>query len=69
MKPIGVMPIPKDAQKRRSIAPVICYPTETLLKHDAAFYELAQKGMTLINSVIVLPRDGKTVEVAAGHIF
>ena len=69
MKPVGVMPIPKDAQERRSIAPVICYPTETLPKHDAAFYKLAQKGMTLINSVIVLPRDGNTVEVTAGHIF
>ena len=25
--------------------------------------------MALINSVIVLPRDGNTVEVTAGHIF
>ena len=37
MKPVGVMPIPKDAQERRSIAPVICYSTETLPKHDSAF--------------------------------
>ena len=69
MKPKGKMPIPIDAEERKSIQPVICYPTDNLPKHDYAFYEKARKNMELVEYVIVNPRCGNTIEVPAGYIF
>jgi uncharacterized protein YcgI (DUF1989 family) len=69
MKPKGVMPVPNDAHARRSVAPVVCYPIDTLPTYDAEFYARAQKGMELVDQVVVAPREGNTIEVPAGHIF
>ena len=69
MKPKGKMPIPIDAEERKSIQPVICYPTDNLPKHDYAFYEKARKNIELVEYVIVNPRCGNTIEVPAGYIF
>jgi len=69
MKPKGTMPVPTDADQRRSIAPVICYPTDTLPPFDAVFYNRVRADKTLVDGVIVEPRQGNTIEVPAGHIF
>lgn len=69
MKPKGKMPIPIDAEDRKSIHPVICYPTDNLPKHDYALYEKARKNMEFDKCVIVDPRCGNTIEIPAGYIF
>lgn len=60
---------PDDADARRAIAPVICYPVETLPQPDMAFYSAARTGMTKVDEVTVPPRDAATFSVPAGHIF
>lgn len=60
---------PSDAATRRAIKPVICYPTDTLPQPDMAMYARARAGMTLVDSIIVPPRDAAAVKVPAGHIL
>jgi uncharacterized protein YcgI (DUF1989 family) len=60
---------PDDADARRAIAPVICYPVETLPQPDMALYASARAGMTKVDEVTVPPRDAATFAVPAGHIF
>lgn len=60
---------PDDADARRAIAPVICYPVETLPQPDMALYASARAGMTKVDEVTVPPRDAATFTVPAGHIF
>ncbi|MCR8827419.1 urea carboxylase-associated family protein [Pseudosulfitobacter koreensis] len=60
---------PKDADARRAIAPVICYPVETLPQPDMARYAAAREGMVKMDEVTVPPRDAATFSVPAGHIF
>ncbi len=60
---------PDDADARRAIAPVICYPVETLPQPDMALYANARAGMTKVDEVTVPPRDAATFTVPAGHIF
>ncbi|MFT6559679.1 urea carboxylase-associated family protein [Sneathiella sp.] len=61
--------IPADATERRAIKPVICYPVQSLPAYDAAFYENARTGMSLIDTVIVPPRDARCFTIPAGHFF
>ncbi len=60
---------PDDADARRAIAPVICYPVETLPQPDMALYASARASMTKVDEVTVPPRDAATFTVPAGHIF
>ncbi|WP_028954843.1 DUF1989 domain-containing protein [Sulfitobacter sp. 20_GPM-1509m] len=60
---------PDDADARRAIAPVICYPVETLPQPDMALYASARAGMTKVDEVTVPPRDAASFSVPAGHIF
>ncbi|WP_406720273.1 DUF1989 domain-containing protein [Thioclava litoralis] len=60
---------PQDAAARKSIAPVICYPVETLPKPDLAAYRAARAGATKSDEVIVPPRDGRCFHVKAGQFF
>ncbi|KEJ96083.1 hypothetical protein SAMN05444149_102444 [Pseudosulfitobacter pseudonitzschiae] len=60
---------PDDADARRAIAPVICYPVETLPQPDMALYSSARASMTKVDAVTVPPRDAATFTVPAGHIF
>ncbi|PWE29269.1 hypothetical protein DDZ14_18030 [Maritimibacter sp. 55A14] len=60
---------PPDAETRRAVAPVICYPTETLPVPDMALYHAARAGMTRIAEVTVPPREAATFRVPAGHFF
>ncbi|OJY31962.1 MAG: hypothetical protein BGP11_10410 [Rhodobacterales bacterium 65-51] len=60
---------PADADTRRAIAPVICYPTETLPIPDLAACRDARDGWTRVAEVLVPARDARCFEVPAGHFF
>ncbi|SIS83399.1 hypothetical protein SAMN05421759_104160 [Roseivivax lentus] len=60
---------PPDAERRRAIAPVICYPTETLPPVDLPLYADALGTAEVIDTVIVPPRDAACFSAPAGHFF
>lgn len=61
--------IPKDAQIRRDIAPVICYTVETLPKPDLTLYKTARQGAAKTHELLVSPRDAACFRVPAGGFF
>ena len=63
------MPTPPDAEARRAIQPVICYPNETLPKPDLALYASARDTATKTGEVLIPPRDARCFHVPAGHFF
>ncbi len=60
---------PEDAQARRAIAPVICYPTDTLPRPDLPLYTAARDGATKCAEYLVPPREARVYDVPAGHVF
>ncbi len=60
---------PADADARRAVAPVICYPTGGLPAPDLALYRAARAGATRLAEVIVPAREGRAFRVSAGQIF
>ncbi|MBO9478337.1 DUF1989 domain-containing protein [Shimia sp. R11_0] len=60
---------PADAEDRRAIAPVICYPNETLPPPPLALYRAAREGAVKVDEVLVPARDARCFEVPAGHFF
>lgn len=60
---------PKDAEARRAVEPVICYPNETLPVPDLELYRKARAGAEKIGEVRVEPRDANTFRVGAGQFF
>jgi uncharacterized protein YcgI (DUF1989 family) len=69
MKPSGVMPIPNDAEDRKDITPVICYPNNNLQNYDRVFYDSVKKDMKFVKKIIIPPRSAGTIEIPAGFIF
>ncbi len=62
-------PAPPDADSRRAIAPVICYPISALPPPDLSAYHAARHGWQLIDTITVPARDACTFQVPAGHFF
>ncbi|MFC6637109.1 DUF1989 domain-containing protein [Sulfitobacter sp. JBTF-M27] len=60
---------PKDAEARRAVKPVICYPVDTLPQPDMALLDDARHSLRKIDEVTVPPRDARTFQVPAGHFF
>ncbi|MEY1554533.1 urea carboxylase-associated family protein [Yoonia sp. R2331] len=60
---------PEDADARRAVVPVICYPTETLPQPDLDAYATLRADLTPVAEVLVPPRDAASVTVPAGHIL
>src|SRR5215218_2770678 len=58
---------PDDAG--RAMAPVVCYPTETLPQPDLALYQAARRDLSSIADVVVPPREGRCFRVPAGCFF
>lgn len=58
---------PADAEARRAIAPVICYPVETLPRPDVTAYRAVRPGWDLLEEVIIPAREARFFEVQAGH--
>ncbi|GAA6188013.1 DUF1989 domain-containing protein [Litorivita sp. NS0012-18] len=60
---------PKDAAARRAIAPVICYPTDSLPRPDLPRLMAARRGAMRSAQVTVPPREAAAFRVAAGSFF
>jgi uncharacterized protein YcgI (DUF1989 family) len=60
---------PPDAEARRAVRPVVCYPVDRLPLVDLPALQAAREGMELVETVIVPPRDARAFRVPAGHIF
>ena len=60
---------PVDADTRRAVKPVICYPVDALPRANMTLYTAARDAMKLSTEVIVPPRAAKTFRVPAGHFF
>ncbi|MYM57031.1 urea carboxylase-associated family protein [Thalassovita mangrovi] len=61
--------IPADAEARRAVPPVICYPNDTLPPVDLALYRAAREGARKVDEVLVPPRDAGSFRVGAGQFF
>lgn len=61
--------IPDDADARRAIPPVICYPVTSLPTPDMALLAAARDTLTKSDEILVPPRDARTFTVPAGHFF
>ncbi|GHG88678.1 urea carboxylase-associated family protein [Pseudodonghicola xiamenensis] len=59
---------PPDADARRAIAPVICYPADGLPRPDLALYARARAGARKVEEVVAPPREAVCFEVAAGQV-
>jgi len=62
-------PPPADAEARRGAPALTVYRVELLPPIDLAFYEKVRRDATKIDEVVVPPRDGRAVQVPAGHLF
>ena len=60
---------PPDAETRRAIAPVICYPPDTLPAPDMARYIAMRATMTKVDEILAPPREAACFNVPAGHVF
>ena len=60
---------PEDADARRAIAPVICYPNDTLPVPDLALYAQALGGAEVVDVAVAAPREACTFRVPAGSFF
>ncbi|MEP1614667.1 MAG: DUF1989 domain-containing protein [Roseobacter sp.] len=60
---------PADADDRRAVNPVICYPVQTLPVANMSLYTAARSQMSKIDEVIIPPRQARCFSVPAGHFF
>lgn len=63
------MSAPPDAEARRAIEPVICYPSELLEPPDLDAYRAAFACYRMTGEVRVPPRDAATFRVPRGGVF
>lgn len=67
MKPAPITAAPADAAARKAIAPLVCYPVETLPRPDLARYRAVRDEVTLVERLVIPPREAGTWTVPAGH--
>lgn len=60
---------PEDADARRAIKPVICYPVETLPQPDLPLYRAARETAVKTGETLVPAREARTFRVPTGHFF
>lgn len=60
---------PDDAEARRAVPPVVCYPVETLPKPDLAAYMAVRKDAMKTGEIVVPPREARCFRVSAGQVF
>ncbi|NOC84853.1 DUF1989 domain-containing protein [Ruegeria sp. HKCCD6428] len=60
---------PENAEARRAVAPVICYPNEALPRPDVPWMKSLRARASKTGEVLVPPRDARCFEVPAGHFF
>ena len=69
MKSSKKMLSPDDAELRKSVKPVICYPTDSLKSPNMNDYLIARKNLKKIDQIIIPPRDAKCFRVPKSHFF
>ena len=62
-------PVPADAAARRAVAPVICYPVDSLPRPVIPAWQAALFPLQKCSEVKVPPREARLFEVAAGQVF
>lgn len=62
-------PEPGDADARRKIRPVICYPVDSLAPPDLPSYRAAREGWEKLSETVVPPREARCFDVPAGCFF
>jgi uncharacterized protein YcgI (DUF1989 family) len=60
---------PSDADARRAIKPVICYPNDTLPKPPLDLYAKARAGAVKVSEALAHPREAATFTATAGQFF
>ncbi len=60
---------PADADARRAIPPVTCYPSDTLPAPDLALYATARATARKTGEVLIPPREARCFTVPAGQFF
>ena len=60
---------PPDAIERKAVAPVICYPPDSLAPPDLAALQVIKDASMKTVEVKVAPRDAACCEVPAGAFF
>ncbi len=60
---------PPDAEARRAVAPVICYPDDSLPRPPLDLYQTALAGAEVVHRVEAAPREACHFRVAAGQFF
>lgn len=60
---------PADAEARRAVRPVICYPVDGLARPDLAPYRAARARWRKVDEVLVPAREARCFAVAAGQFF
>ena len=60
---------PDDAELRKSVKPVICYPKDSLKSPNMNDYLIARKNLKKIDQIIIPPRDAKCFRVPKSHFF
>lgn len=61
--------VPHDAEERRSVKPVVCYPPDTLTPPDLNLYRAARKTSSKIAEVTIPPREARTFRANKGQFF
>jgi uncharacterized protein YcgI (DUF1989 family) len=69
MKPVAQNKAPEDANERKAIKPVICYPSDSLTPQSNDFRRDHRTDLELTDSVTVPPREALCFNVPAGHYF
>lgn len=69
MKPAAQNQAPADANARKEIKPVICYPADSVNTADIGFRAQAREKLELVSELTIPPRDAKCFDVPAGHFF
>lgn len=60
---------PVDADARRAVPPVICYPVDTLPQPDLALYARARDTARKVGEWVAHPREAAHFRVSAGQFF
>jgi uncharacterized protein YcgI (DUF1989 family) len=60
---------PADGAERRAAKPVVTYAVSQLPPVDMRMLNTAREGLSLIDEIIVPPREGRSFDVPAGHFF
>jgi len=60
---------PEDANERKAMEPVICYPVEGLKQPRLELYQSASSTTEKVSEVLIQPRTAECFNVPAGHFF